>query len=259
MKFFVPALLLVLTGCGIDSTAKSNDNTANQNSSPTFVQIERPEPSPTVSRPENKTNTLSDECADYEPIEIPPTESKVGRIDFFNLAYPRIYEKGRFKLKNGCLYKETTYPGLSVEIWTLESIDFVDFDGDGIDEALVGIHEWSGSGSSGTNELFFIFRGDRKNPQMIFKMTTGSRAFCGLKEYELKDKRIYLELFGKCSLKPNGDFDDTGIHKYDYAAEDYTKLVFGWNGRRFGVIDREVLPFPEGDIKDYGLKHPPKK
>lgn len=90
-----------------------------------------------------------------------------------------------------------------------------------------------------------------KKLNLLWKICTGARAYCGQKEYELKDKKIFLDLFGTGALKNDGNFKDSGKHNYDYSAFEYTKFAFGWTENKFGIMSREVLLFPENDIKEY--------
>jgi hypothetical protein len=249
MKWILVFILLFIANCASQTNALVSENTSNQNITNinTIVSL----PPPTVTNKPAKVKNDSDLCDDSEPLAIPKTDSSIGKIDFNNLAYPRIWEKGSIKLQNGCFGREYTKPGLGIETFSLKNIDFVDFNNDGKDEALVKINWFSGSGSSGVSEQYFIYGLNGKKLNLLWKISTGARAYCGQKEFELKDKKIFLELFGTCALENDGNFKDRGKHRYDYSAFEYTKFTFGWSGNKFVITSREVLPFPENDIKDY--------
>ena len=246
MKYISVFCLLFLASCAGQTTAQLLESSSNQNAN--IAPKEMPKPLATLV---DKSGEDFDLCKDYEQIEIPKTNSPFGKVDFKNLTYPKIWEKGSVKLKNGCYGKEFTVPGLWVERYSLESIEFVDFNNDGVDEALIELDFFSAGGSSGVSENFLVYNLKDKKLNLLWKIATGARAYCGTKEYKLKDKQIILELFGKCTLKSNGAFDDKGKHTYDYSAFEYTRFVFGWSGNKFGVKSREIFPFPENDIKEY--------
>jgi hypothetical protein len=247
MKWFLAFSFLFLTSCANQTTPNLSENSSNQDLVKTITETPTQKP----SELNNNSEQNDDLCKDSEPLEIPKTDSPIGKTDFNNFSYPKILEKGLVKLKDGCFGQEITVPGLSIDIYTLESVEFLDFNGDGEDEALINVLFFSGGGSSGTSENYYIYKFQGKKLHLIWKIATGTRAYCGVKEYELKDKQIILELFGKCTVKADGNFKDEGKHKYDYSAEEYTKFVFGWTGNHFGVKSREVFPFPEGEIKEY--------
>jgi hypothetical protein len=260
MKWLLVFSLLFFAGCTTQTTAELSKNSSNQNlngdvSNLTVTVTATPQE---IKNP-SVQNEESDLCEDSEPVEIPKTDSPIGKIDFNNFSYPKIWEKGSVKVKNGCFGQEITQPGLSIERYSLESVEFVDFNADGVDEALIEVIFFSGGVSTGSSENFYIYQLRGQKPNLIWRIATGSRAYCGTKDHELKDRQIILELFGKCTVKSDGNFKDEGKHSYDFAAEDYTKFVFGWSGGKFIEKSREVFPFPERDIKEYWNKKALKK
>lgn len=248
MKRFFVFSFLFLANCASQTNALVSENSANLNLYKTISFT--PTPTPSEQKDSSKQGADSDLCEGSQPTEFPKTNSPIGKVDFNNFSYPKIWEKGSVKLKNGCFGKEYTSPGLYVEKYYLQKVDFFDFNNDGNDEALVEVYHWSAGGSSGYSENFYIYALQGKKLNLLWKIATGTRAYCGMKEYEFKDKQINLELFGKCALKSDGNFKDSGKHRYDYAAEEYTKFVFGWNGKTFRLKSNEILPFPENDIKE---------
>jgi hypothetical protein len=246
MKYFLVICLLFLANCANQTTAQLSNNSSNLNSN--IAPRETPNPSATIDvKPEIEEFGY---CKDYKQIEIPKTISPFGKVNFKNLTYPKIWEKGSVKLKNGCIGEEnkTSLGGCE---FTLNGVDFVDFNQDGKDEALVEIGNFCGAGSSSYTRNYFIYGFVNKKMTLLWKLSEGPRAYCGLKEYELKGNEIILEVFSKCSVKNDGNFNDEGKHTYDYSAFEYTQFVFGWSGNKFGVKSREVFPFPENDIKEY--------
>jgi len=132
MKWILVFALLFLANCASQTTALVSENTSDQNigNRNTAVSLS----SPTVENKPAKVKNDSDLCDDSEPLAIPETDSSIGKIDFNNLTYPRIWGKGSIKLRNGCFGHEYTKPGLWMEKFTLESVDFVDFNNDGQEE-----------------------------------------------------------------------------------------------------------------------------
>jgi hypothetical protein len=253
MKWILFFSLFFSVSCASRPEAQLAENSSDQNLTKAIVAT--PTPIKSEIKSPSKNDVDSDLCKEYQdpdqPGKVPKTDSPIGKFDFKNFTYPKIWQKGFVKLKDGCFGEMITEPGLAIEIYTLNSVDFVDFNNDGVDEALIKVAFFSGSGSSGVSENYLLYNLKGKKLNLLWKIGTGVRAYCGTKEYELKDKQIILELFGKCSVKSDGNFDDTGKHTYDYSAFEYTRFVFGMNDNRFGVKSREVLPFPEQDIKDY--------
>ena len=237
MKLILALIVLFLANCANQTTAPISENPPNQNIN--SAPKETPKPSPTMNvQPETEEFGY---CKDYEQIELPKTNSPIGKIDFKNLTYPKIWQKGFVKLKNGCVGEDAKNALGGCE-FTLGSIDFVDFDGDGIDEALVDIGNFCGAGSSSFSHNLFIYQVVNSKLKMIWKLSTGSESYCGVKDYKLEGNEIKLEVYSDCSVKADGNLDDICKGHGDNGAPYFTKFVFGWLKNKFGVKKQEVFP-----------------
>jgi hypothetical protein len=249
MKLILVFCLLFLASCANQTTAQLSDNSSSQNINIT------PKESPKSSATMNVQPNMEEfgYCKDYKQIEIPQTNSPIGKIDFKNLTYPKIWEKGFVKLKNGCVGEDNKEAVGGCE-FTLKELDFVDFNQDGKDEALVKIGNFCGGGSSSYSRTYFIYGFVNKKMILLWKLSEGTRSYCGPKEFEIKGIELIFEVFSKCSVKRDGNFEDEDKEHFsdsDWSANFYTRFVFGWIGNKFAVKTREIFPFPEKNMRDY--------
>lgn len=205
---------------------------------------------PDLNKKDQPNGVVMSECDEYKPIEIPKSPSAVARMDFLNGEYPIVEEAGNVKLSNGCYTKVET-EGLGEITYTLDAVRFVDFDGDGSDEALVTIGNFGGGVSSAASDTYFVYREKNGKTELIWKFAEGARAYCGPREFAVEGKTVLIEVFSNCESQSDGTLKDNGKHTYDYSAFEYTKFKFGWSGNRIGTLSREVFPYPEKEIKDY--------
>jgi len=130
-------------------------------------------------------------------------------------------------------------------------VKYIDFTEDGEDEAFVNLREFGGSGSSYCNQHYYIYTMRNKRPYLLWKLSTGSKAIGGLKDFRLKNKEFIIELYGKCKivgteLKVNEgeEFTSECCHK------EYTVFRFGWNGHKLVQKEVNVLDFSYRSIGD---------
>lgn len=237
MRFVLALSLMVLVSFAIGlfvRTTKIETNQIERNSS-----TASPTASPT---PEIQTDIEAPFfCKDYKQIEIPKNNSAIGKFDFKNFSYPKIWQKGSVKLKNGC-FGESAKTALGGCEFTLDSLDFVDFTEDGVEEALVNIGNFCAAGSSSFAQSLFIFEVKNKKLKNLWKLNTGSESYCGVKDYKLEGNKIKLEVYSECAVKTSGKLDDICKGHGDMGARYWTRFIFGWQDNKFGVIKREVFP-----------------
>lgn len=153
-------------------------------------------------------------------------------VDFSNRSYGRYSfsgEKFNLTLVDG----EQTFPsdeGGGGETFSLKDVLYADVTGDYEPEAIVFLsHVQCGGSCDGGSTLIYIYSYTGSGLKKIWEYETGSLAYgCGYKSLSVARNTIVLEMFGRCS-KPAGSYE--GPAKFMIA--DTTRLVFGYNGKRF--------------------------
>ncbi len=180
-------------------------------------------------------------------------------IDFKNFSYATNL-KGKVTLKDG--EREFPNPGyLGGATYKLSSVDYADLTGDGKEEAIVALSLLTCGGScDGGSHLFYFYSAGTRRPRLLSRMETGSLAYgeCGLKSFDLKHRNLTLELFQVCRARgpafkplPYGGVSDSFESHGKFGARSFTRFLFQFDGRRFGIKQRQILPFTPGDVRGY--------
>lgn len=129
-----------------------------------------------------------------------------------------------------------------------EGLYFTDLTNDKHPEALIILsHVSCGVSCDGGAALIYVYMSKANRMEEIWKWETGTMAYgCGLRSITVKNGKISLELFGRCSgTKP----ENTGSGKFKVA--DTTQLTFRFNGKRFVRSAVRFISVPEREVKNY--------
>jgi hypothetical protein len=230
--------ILVLSACHAP-TSKSEGTSAQMN--PTMNTSTANNSS---STPNDVSRGQSEAEAQNERSKIAPEEFK--QIDFKNYSYPYKFDYGRkfnIVLKNG----ENEYDFENDRGWfNLSDVYYVDLTNDGKPEAIAMLwHVSCGVSCDGGAGLFYIYTVHQNKLKPIWQFETGSMKYgCGLKSFIVKNRKITMELFRRCSNVR----DESGA---TFQAEDITSFTFVFNGRKIVEERREFISAPERDTKNY--------
>jgi hypothetical protein len=237
MKILIPLVaLLVLSACHA-STSKSEGAQAN----PT---VNTSTTNNSSSAPNDVPRGQGESEAQNERFKITPGDFK--QIDFKNYSYPYKFDYGRkinIALKNG----EYEYDIENDRGWfNLSDVYYVDLTGNGNPEAIVLLwHVSCGMSCDGGAGLFYIYTVHQNKLKPIWQYETGSIKYgCGLKSFTVKNRKIIMELFRRCSNVR----DESGAA---FQAEDITRFTFVFNGRKIVEERGEFISAPERDTKNY--------
>jgi len=179
----------------------------------------------------------------------PAQQSKIRKIDFNNFTYPGIRESRSFTLKSGELEIEgKPCPHFK---YTLGRVDYVDLDGDGGEEALVHIQDFTGCVSSSVHENYYIYGIRQNGLRLLWKFVSGAEGEAGLKDFRLEGRVLIFELFGKHRIvgaKPQSAGQNSGG---DCCPASYSRIRVAWDGRAFRQRSVRFFPFPYPTIMDY--------
>jgi hypothetical protein len=188
------------------------------------------------------------------PYEINKTSDVPERfksIDFANMSYRTTYN-GMIKLTAGAYEKSAGIGGTTI---SLGAVDYVDLDKDGQPEAIVQLYQLICGGScDGSSTLFYFFSATQGKPVLLSRLEMGSVAYtCGLKSFDLKGSSLTLEAFRRCGLAGDHlrsayDADEVGGK---FIANEFTRFDLKFQGRRFVLLRRKVLPNLTPDIRNF--------
>jgi hypothetical protein len=176
-------------------------------------------------------------------------DSEIRKIDFRNFAYP-----DKVIVKNGTLdlSEKSPFKTPSRLEYTVEDFWYADFTNDAKEDALIDLTTFAGGGSSIYIHGFHLYGLRKGKAHLLWRVSTGSEADCGLKEIWIENSKLILEVFGKCHIeKDSMKREDYGT---DVNTKNYTNFTFGWNGQKFVQEKLVILPFTENNIHDYKRK-----
>jgi hypothetical protein len=139
-------------------------------------------------------------------------------------------------------YERQHSPRISVD-----SVTYGDLDGDGLEEAVVGLN-YSTGGTTNWDYLY-VYKLQRGQPKLLARMRTGSRADGGLVQVFVRENLLVV------------DFADTEKRLADCCSEGYVRVSYRWqNGafveegqREHGKIYLHAGP-PRPRFHDYRVK-----
>ena len=194
-----------------------------------------------------------------------PVPEQFRNADFKNVTYPVTpdvdvtppFRLSSVRLKDGS-FELLDPKGVGGLTFDLQDIDYVDLTGDGKEEAIVQLSQLVCGGScDGSSAFFYFYSAVGGRAKLLSRIETGSMAYdCGLKSFVLKGSLLTLETFRNCrfdgvTLKTSDDADLAGGK---FITREFTRLHLKFNGQKFVLQKRELLPNPNDDISNYSAK-----
>ena len=244
MKILLPILALLISPACHPPQFKNEPVSARPNSTVNNYNASNSSSAPN-NVPKVEQTKRGEAESQGERFKIAPEDFK--HIDFKNYSYPYKFSYGRklnITLKNG----EHEYDFRDDRGWfNLSDVYYVDLTNDGSPEAIVILwHVSCGGSCDGGAALFYIYTAHQNKLKSVWQYETGSLAYGGgLKSFTVKDRKITMELFGR-------HFDGTGESSGGkFQAKDTTRLIFGFNGRKFVEEKKELISVPERSVLNY--------
>ncbi len=127
---------------------------------------------------------------------------------------------------------------------------FVDLTDDGKKEAVVLLwHVSCGASCDGGSGLFYVYSIQQSKTNLLWQFETGGLAYgSGLKSFRVKDKKITIEEFGRCSdeeQKVNWQCSSK------FSAKNVVRITFSFNGKKFVQKSTEALLTPASNVMNY--------
>ncbi len=185
--------------------------------------------------------------AQNEKFRIVPEEFK--QIDFEKLSYPYKFSYNGRKINFVFKDENYKYDFKDDRGWfDFSDTFYVDLTNDENPEAIVILwHVSCGASCDGGAGLFYIYSVRQNKLKPLWQYETGSLGYgCGLKSFTVKDKKITMELFGRC-LDEMEDSSTMG----KFQVTDTTRLTFGFNGKKFVEEKKEFISVPVRSVLNY--------
>jgi uncharacterized protein (DUF427 family) len=198
--------------------------------------------------PQIAINQTSTPAPTPTPDPEPNLDSPIRRVDFRNFAYPSFWTRGRIEVRNGTLETETEH---CMTEYSVQSVSYLDFTGDGKDEALIQMTDFTACGSSGVSHYYYIYAMRSNRLRLLWRFSTGSEGICGLKDFRVEDRDLVFELYGNCRIRgARYTWIDRNM-RGECCPENYSRVRVAWNGRRFRERTADIFPFPYTSIGEY--------
>lgn len=185
--------LLIFSGCVSQATSVS-ENSKTAQPAPTIENTNAAANNRDLYTNYQYDSALIDKLnAENERFRSVPDEFK--SVNFKNFKY----DFGR--LKNGELERNQTDNRIDgVFIYSFEDAFFIDLIGDNKKEAVVLIYRVGcGASCDGGADFVYFFSSNNEKARMIDILETGSNSGgCSLKSLTIKNKKLYVEQFGRC-------------------------------------------------------------
>jgi hypothetical protein len=162
--------------------------------------------------------------------------SQIRTVDFRNFRFPGFYDK-EIRLNNG---KQEITRRCGGTIYTFQEVLYVDFTGDGGEEALVSVEDFSGCGSSGVSYNYYVYTIRSGHPFLLWRLATGSEGLGGLKNFRLEGKELVFDVFGDSSIVGREILG--GGSGGECCPEQFSRIRVAWNRRTFRQISVKVFP-----------------
>ena len=171
------------------------------------------------------------------------------KVDFKNFKYPAYHWSiNIIPLKDGGY--EYDYPHSGGEIYGLDAVYYADLTGDTEKEAIVNLSVFSCGGScDGGSDIFYVYAIKQNKLKLLWHFQTGSLAYGGgLKSFHVKNKKIVVEEFGRCSSEEEKvNFLCTN----KYAGKNVIRLTFGFNRKKIIQESKETIAAPVSNVMNY--------
>ena len=167
------------------------------------------------------------------------TEPPIRKTDFRNFTYPSFWSKGRIKIKDGKLSTESKH---CMTEYSVEGVKYLDLTGDGDEEAIVNVSDFTACGSSGVSQYYYVYTIRNNRLRLLWRFSTGSAGLCGLKDFRIEKRELVFELFGECRIR-GIKFAGGGI---ECCPEKYTRIRVAWTGHGFRQRSAKVFPYLKG-------------
>ena len=204
-----------------------------------------PEADSRQSQPISQSETVIPDKPKSDAVSISP-QGPISKIDFRNFTYPNLGGRGRIRMKGGEIEYEVDH---CLQSYRIQGVDYLDFTGDGEDEAIVRLVDHMACGSSWAAVYFYIYTVRNGRPHLLWSFATGSEAHGGKKDFRIEDKELVFELYGKWQpVRGELTFKENREHTDDCCPTHYTVYRVVWDGKKFRQKLVEVLPFTDGSI-----------
>jgi hypothetical protein len=178
----------------------------------------------------------------------PSTANDFKNIDFRNFSYPYKFSWGKrmnVSLKDGKFEYNLKHESGWFQFSNVYSVDLTN---DGRPEALVILsHVGCGVSCDGGTKLFYVYSSENQKLKPLWQYETGSLAYgCGLKSFSAEDKKLVVELFGRCSRRQESTSSTGKFH-----VKDITRITFGSKGGKIVTLSRTFISTPERSVLNY--------
>ncbi len=165
-------------------------------------------------------------------------------IDFENFKFPLA------RLKNG-EYEERDEKHLGGTTFSFSDAFFADLTNDTKKEAIVMLYAVSCGGSCDGGRSIIHFYVSRKNkPKLVDWIELGSRSGgCSLKSFKIKDKKIFIEQFGKCAK--NSSYEENRVYSCKFCVKDLTRSIYSIKNSELFRESIEEIETPETNVINY--------
>lgn len=165
------------------------------------------------------------------------------KIDFKNFKYPSA------RLNNGEFTEDDEYVGGTT--FSFDDVFYVNLTDDEKPEAIVMLSAVRCGGScDGGSSIIYFFQSNKGKAKLIDFIELGSRSGgCSLKSFSARDKKIFIEQFGKCAK--DAKYEKNRSYTCKFCVKDLTRSVYSIKSTELVRESVEVIETPETNVMNY--------
>lgn len=238
MKFtFVILALLILSGCANQSALPIAENNSVQ---PTLIAGNTNSNQDKWAHEEYKVDEMRLKELRLQNEKFKEVPNEFNDVDFRNFKYPLV------RLRNGKyddLNSQKPFDGH--QSFSLEDVFYIDLTGDEQKEAVVFLYVVGcGVSCDGGRDIIYFYSSQNGRAKLLDAIETGSNSGgCSLKSFTIKNKKIFVEQFGRRVEGEPVNKDEVFVCKF--CTKDETRTAYSIDRNKLKKEFYEVIETPQ--------------
>lgn len=241
---FLISVLFLLPNCASQTSAdKFNDNPAQPTPKIVNANIDNVNNWKPIENESDKIDEAKRKEIEARNDNFRQVPDEFKGIDFENFKFPLV------RLKNGKFIEDDEFIGGTT--FSFSDAFFADLTNDTKKEAIVMLYAVRCGGScDGGRSIIHFYLPEKSKPKLIDWIELGSRSGgCSLKSFKIKDKKIFVEQFGKCAK--DSTYEENRDYSCKFCVKDLTRSIYSIKNYELFRESIEEIETPETNVINY--------